>query len=186
MGAGVIPFAVNDGVVYFLFQKTFSGRKTGFLIDFGGGVEPGDDARETAIKEFVEETETMYFSDELDTACRSAARIDAQIPVVAELFERTLGAHPDWWCPRASPNPLKPKDWKSYFIEFPYRDIEPLNRQWQHDDQDRFKKRRQLHWVAADDLLAMYDHEPEKLWKRVRQLQDAPEKIRGICQSKQR
>lgn len=184
MGAGVIPFAVSEGVVYFLFQKTFSGRKTGFLIDFGGGVEPGDDARDTAIKEFVEETETMYFSDELDTACRSAARIDAQIPVVAELFDRTLSAHPDWWCLRASINPLKPKQWKSYFIEFPYRDIEPLNLQWQYDDQRRFKKRRQLHWVTADDLLAMYQHAPDKLWKRVRQLQDAPETIRAICHSK--
>ncbi|MEJ1297822.1 MAG: hypothetical protein RPU64_04340, partial [Candidatus Sedimenticola sp. (ex Thyasira tokunagai)] len=34
MGAGVIPFAVNDGEVYFLFQTTFSGRKVGHLIDF--------------------------------------------------------------------------------------------------------------------------------------------------------
>ncbi len=105
------------------------------------------------------------------------------MPVTA-LFDRTLNAHPDWWCPRASINPLKPKQWKSYFIEFPYRDIEPLNLQWQYDDQRRFKKRRQLHWVAADDLLVMYQRAPDKLWKRVRQLQDAPETIRAICHSK--
>ncbi len=55
------------------------------------------------------------------------------MPVTA-LFDRTLNAHPDWWCPRASINPLKPKQWKSYFIEFPYRDIEPLNLQWQLQD----------------------------------------------------
>jgi len=184
MGAGVIPFSVSNGAVYFLFQKTFSGRKTGFLIDFGGGVEPGDNNRQTAIKEFVEETETMYFSDNLDQACRSAVSVDAQLPVVTALFDSTLNAHPDWWCPRMSLNPRKPKQWVSFFIEFPYRDIEPLNRQWQQDQQGRFKKRRQLHWVAADDLLAMYQQAPEKLWKRVRQLQHAPETIRDICQCK--
>jgi 8-oxo-dGTP pyrophosphatase MutT (NUDIX family) len=185
MGAGVIPFAVSDGVVYFLFQTTFSGRKTGFLIDFGGGVEPGDNYRQTAIKEFIEETETMYFCDDLHKACRSAARINAQIPVVAALFDRTLSAHPDWWCARASPNPRKPRQWRSFFIEFPYRDVEPLNKQWLFDHQGRFKKRRQLHWVAADKLLAMYQHTPKKLWKRVRQLQNAPQRIRAIRQSKQ-
>ena len=36
MGAGVIPFAVAEGKVSFLFQTTFSGRKVGHLIDFGG------------------------------------------------------------------------------------------------------------------------------------------------------
>ena len=41
MGAGVIPFAEQDDKVCFLFQTTFSGRKTGHLIDFGGGL--GDD-----------------------------------------------------------------------------------------------------------------------------------------------
>ena len=34
MGAGVIPLAVKDGEVLFLFQKTFTGRKAGQLIDF--------------------------------------------------------------------------------------------------------------------------------------------------------
>ena len=38
MGAGVIPFAVDAGEIQFLFQKTFSGRKVGYLIDFGGGL----------------------------------------------------------------------------------------------------------------------------------------------------
>ena len=38
MGAGVIPFAVHNKRVYFLFQKVFKGRKSGYLCDFGGGV----------------------------------------------------------------------------------------------------------------------------------------------------
>ena len=62
MGAGVIPFCVKDGQVLFLFQKTFSGRKAGHLVDFGGGGERGESHRQTAIREFIEETETMYFS----------------------------------------------------------------------------------------------------------------------------
>ena len=63
MGAGVIPFTACDGKVNFLFQKTFAGRKVGYLIDFGDGLEAGEDYRQIAIREFVEETKTMYFSD---------------------------------------------------------------------------------------------------------------------------
>jgi 8-oxo-dGTP pyrophosphatase MutT (NUDIX family) len=63
MGAGVIPFSVSEGKVYFLFQTTFTGRKVGYYIDFGGGLDAGENFREAAIREFVEETETMYFSD---------------------------------------------------------------------------------------------------------------------------
>ena len=87
MGAGVIPFAVSGGEIRFLFQKTFSGRKTGYLIDFGGGLGTGEDYRETAIREFIEETETMYFSDDLREASRTVERIRNQIPVVAALFD---------------------------------------------------------------------------------------------------
>ena len=65
MGAGVIPFTVIDDEVYFLFQKTFTGRKVGYLIDFGGGLGEGEEYRETAVREFVEETETMYFSNDV-------------------------------------------------------------------------------------------------------------------------
>ena len=101
MGAGVIPFAVNDRQVCFLFQTTFSGRKAGHLIDFGGGLGAGEDYRDTAIREFVEETETMYFSDNLQQASRTAERVRDQIPVVRALFDNTLDMHPDWCCRRA-------------------------------------------------------------------------------------
>ena len=59
MGAGVIPLAINKNEVWFLFQKTFSGRKVGHLIDFGGGLGKSEDHQQTAIREFVEETETI-------------------------------------------------------------------------------------------------------------------------------
>ena len=185
MGAGVIPFAVSDGKVYFLFQMTFTGRKVGYLIDFGGGLGDGEDYRETAIREFVEETETMYFSDDVQQASRTVESVKNQIPIVTALFDETLTVHPDWWCRRAPGNPLKPKQWQTFFIEFPYSDIEMLNTEWENDTVGRFKKRRELVWVEADVLLAIYENVPDRLWKRVRQLENATETIRSIVQSKE-
>ena len=184
MGAGVIPFAVSDGKVYFLFQTTFSGRKAGHLIDFGGGLGADEDYRETAIREFIEETETMYFSDDVQQASRTVERVRNQTPIVETLFDETLVAHPEWWCRRAPGNPLRPKLWQTFFIEFPYRDIEALNREWEADKVGRFKKRRELFWVAAGELLAIYENAPDRLWKRVRQLENATETVRSILQSK--
>lgn len=180
MGAGVIPLTIKDGQVMFLFQKTFTGRKVGHLIDFGGGLGEGEDYRATAVREFVEETETMYFSDDLSTASRSEQRVQAQISVVDKLFERTLSRYPHWWRQRKSVDPEKPKDWRSYFIEFPYRDISLLNREWALDSSGRFKKRRELAWVTADNLLKIYSESPDLLWKRVRQLRDANALVKEI------
>jgi hypothetical protein len=185
MGAGVIPFTVVEGKVSFLFQTTFSGRKVGHLIDFGGGLGEGEDYRDTAIREFVEETETMYFAADIQSATRTAESVKLQIPVVENLFAETLSVHPDWWCRRAPGDPLNPKLWRTFFIEFPYRDIGELNREWAADASGRFKKRRELFWVAGSELLAIYDHAPDKLWKRVRQLENATETIHSILQSKQ-
>lgn len=184
MGAGVIPFAVQDGKVHFLFQTTFSGRKAGHFIDFGGGVGAEEDDRACAIREFIEETETMYFSDDLGRACRSVGAVRDQIPIVAALFDETLTPHPDWWCRRAPGNPLKPKRWKTFFVEFPYQDVERLNREWEADEVGRFKKRRELFWVETDELLAIYEKTPDKLWRRVRQLEHATTVIRAIRESK--
>ncbi|MEW8107398.1 MAG: hypothetical protein AB2801_20515, partial [Candidatus Thiodiazotropha endolucinida] len=79
---------------------------------------------------------------------------------------------------------LQPKKWRTYFIEFPYRDIQALNREWQQDSMGRFKKRRELTWVASDELLALYANRPERLWKRVRQLESAPVLIQSIVETK--
>jgi 8-oxo-dGTP pyrophosphatase MutT (NUDIX family) len=184
MGAGVIPFTVNGNEINFLFQTTFTGRKAGYLIDFGGGLGPDEGYRETAIREFVEETETMYFSDNLQQASRSVEKVKHQIPIVESFFNKTLAIHPDWWCRRASENPIKPKWWRTFFIEFPYRDITELNREWEADEVGRFKKRRELVWVTADELLAIYQNAPEKLWKRVRQLENATDTVNSILQSR--
>jgi hypothetical protein len=183
MGAGVIPIAVRDEEVLFLFQKTFTGRKVGYLIDFGGGVGAGENHRATAVREFVEETETMYLADDLAVARRSPDRIREQITLVEAIFERTLSKHPHWWCQRRSADVEKPKDWRTYFIEFPFRDISEMNKAWQSDTSGRFKKRRQLVWLAADRLLDIYARSPEQLWNRVRQLNNAEPLIREIHSS---
>ena len=184
MGAGVIPFAVIAGEVNFLFQKTFTGRKVGYFIDFGGGLGEGENYRQAAIREFVEETETMYLSNDVQQARRTVESVKNQIPVVEALFNETLAAHPDWYCRRAPGNPLHSKQWQTFFIEFPYRDINVLNREWQTDTVNRFKKRRELVWLSASELLEIYYHTPDKLWKRVRQLENAKETIHSILQSK--
>jgi len=173
MGAGVIPLAVKDGVVQFLFQKTFTGRKVDYLIDFGGGLGDGEDYRATAVREFVEETETMYLADDLGGARRSEERVSEQITLIEEIFERTLSAHPHWWRRRDPGNPEKSRDWRTYFIEFPFRDISTLNSEWKSDTSGRFKKRRELVWIPADKLLDIYARSPGELWKRVRQLENA-------------
>ncbi len=183
MGAGVIPYCIHDDRLLFLFHRTFSGRRNGFLVDFGGGLKEGESYRQTAIRELIEETETMLFSDELAEAGRTPERIRAQIPMVEACFERTLSRLPDSYCRRAPGKKIPPKDWISYFIEIPYRDIAPLNQAWALDEQrqtGRFSKRRELFWIPADELLYLYRQTPEKLWKRVRQLQGAETLIRRI------
>jgi 8-oxo-dGTP pyrophosphatase MutT (NUDIX family) len=183
MGAGVIPYCRHDNQALFLFHRTFSGRREGFLVDFGGGGRSGESYRQTAVREFIEETETQYFSEHPDTARRDEESVLRQTPLVEQLFENTLARHPGSWCRRAPGEKSPPKDWVSFFIEIPYRDLEPMNRAWELDDGSRFKKRRELFWVPGEELLALYARTPERLWKRVRQLQGAPELIQAIIGS---
>jgi 8-oxo-dGTP pyrophosphatase MutT (NUDIX family) len=180
MGAGMIPFALDQGQAVFLFQTVFSGRKTGFLNDFGGGLGSDESYRQAALREFVEETETMYLCDDLDQAARSTERIERQVRLLDGYFERTMQRHPHWWCRRHSDNPLRPKDWRSFFVQLPHRQLDPLNRAWREDRSGRFKKRRELFWVTADELLDIYRNQPQRLWRRVRQLQGAEAVVEDI------
>jgi 8-oxo-dGTP pyrophosphatase MutT (NUDIX family) len=182
MGAGVLPFVYRDGDVWFLMQTVFSGRKAGFLNDFGGGVADGESACRAAAREFIEETETLFLSASPAEARRTTALVDAQMPIVESLFDETLSRHPDWWCERLTTNPAKPKCWKTFFIEFPFRDVEPLNRLWADDADGRYRKRRELHWISAATLIGFYRYQPQRLWKRVRQLGGAEDLIRVIQQ----
>ena len=69
-------------------------------------------------------------------------------------------------------------------MEIPYRDVDPLNREWEGDATGRFRKRRSLSWVPGDDLVAIYTSDPGRLWKRVRQLEGAVDTVRAILHSK--
>jgi 8-oxo-dGTP pyrophosphatase MutT (NUDIX family) len=173
MGAGVLPFARHGGRVFFLMQTVFAGRKSGLLNDFGGGSDPGESGIQTAAREFVEETETLYFAENPGIARRTPGSVKAQLSVVQPLFDDSLSRHPDWACRRMPPDPAKPKDWTTFFVGIPYRDVEPLNRLWEADDGARYKKRRRLIWLSAAELVSLYTGHPDRLWKRVRQLDNA-------------
>jgi len=185
MGAGLIPFCVNESKVHFLLHKTFSGRRAGYLVDFGGGSHEGETYRQTAVREFVEETDTMFLASDLSRARRTPARIAAQIPVMDTLLGQTLDAHPDWWCQRAPGSKIPPKDWRTYFVEVEHRDVDDINAQWAGDDGSRFKKPRELLWVPGDELLAIIDTTPERLWKRVRQLIGARKTVEAILTARE-
>ena len=60
-----------------------------------------------------------------------------------------------------------------------------LDREWEGGKVGRFKKRRELVWVSANELLAIYENAPVKLWKRVRQLENATETICSILKNKE-
>jgi 8-oxo-dGTP pyrophosphatase MutT (NUDIX family) len=185
MGAGVIPFGVHQGEVRFLLHKTFSGRREGYLVDFGGGGKEGESYIQTAVREFIEETDTMYFCDDLSRAVRSEQRIGQQTPLLEDLFDATLEPHPHWRCRRDPGNKIPPKDWISFFIDIGYREIDDINAAWEADQGKRFKKRRELVWLGGEQLLSIYQNEPTRLWKRVRQLQGAPSVISDILTTHQ-
>jgi hypothetical protein len=55
-----------------------------------------------------------------------------------------------------------------------------MNLEWQNGRKRRSKKRREWSWVSAGELISLYACNPERLWKRVRQLEGAPELISRI------
>jgi len=54
MGASVIPFCHGQGKVSFLFHKTFSGRRAGCLVDFGGGGSEGESGSKRGQEDSVD------------------------------------------------------------------------------------------------------------------------------------
>jgi hypothetical protein len=129
-GAGVLPYALHEGRVLFLFHKTFSGRRAGLLVDFGGGAQAAETAFETAAREFVEETEGLFLAPDLRRASRVGDEYRRQFREMQALLARTQEAHANWWC---------------------RRHVQP-------------------------------GKQPERLWKRVRELETAPDVIITIRQ----
>lgn len=179
-GAGIIPFSARNGVVCFLFHKTFSGRRAGLYVDFGGGCLAGEQQTRAAAREFVEETEAMFLARNTIDVSRTEMELEFQVQHLLSLLQRTQAERPDWCCQRSNSNSKHPKDWKTYFVEVDYRSLDGMNREWMLDKAGKFKKRRELLWVSSDQLLGLYARQPEKLWKRVRELEDAEKVIRSI------
>jgi hypothetical protein len=180
-GAGVIPFAWVDGTPCFLFHKTFTGRRAGLLVDFGGGSQARETQYQTAAREFVEETEAMFFADTCNEGSDRRMQMESQYQLMLQLIRRTQSQHPLWWCRRVSVNNDKPRDWKTFFVELDYRAPDDMNTAWAEDRCGRFKKRRELLWLTAAQLLDVFENRPETLWTRVRELEGASDIVRAIA-----
>ncbi len=180
MGAGVIPFASHGGGVLFLFHTTFTGRRAGHLVDFGGGGHPGEGHRDTAVREFVEETETLFFDPDPENARRTPERVALQSALMRQRLDETLAAHPDWFCARGPDRAGRPRDWRTFFVEVEHRDLAAMNHAWELNPGGRFVKRRELYWVPGRELLRIYRETPERLWKRLRQMPGAPAVVEAI------
>jgi hypothetical protein len=59
MGAGVLPVAIHQGHLFFLFGEEFDEHK---WIDFGGGAKPGESTLQNAIREGCEELNGFFGS----------------------------------------------------------------------------------------------------------------------------
>ena len=59
MGGGILPVALHNGQLHFLFGEEFDERK---WIDFGGGSKPGESLIQTATRECCEELDGFFGS----------------------------------------------------------------------------------------------------------------------------
>ena len=179
-GAGIIPFTQKNNTSYFLFHKTFKGRRAGLLVDFGGGSNEGESYQQTAIREFIEETEAMFFAADIKT---SDIDSNSQSTELASLLHKTQQQHPGWWCSRRRLKDQALKDWKTFFVEVGYKDLSLMNKAWAADTAHRFVKRRELLWICEDELINIIEQSPEKLWKRVRELDNLKSLVMEIATS---
>lgn len=77
IGAGILPFAVHNGDVYYLLGKESDGTiksRNNLFCDFGGGRKTEEKPRETAFREFLEESlNVLGMEEEIKKAmCTSA------------------------------------------------------------------------------------------------------------------
>ena len=65
VGSSILPACVHKGTLYFLFGKENDLADTPGWSDFGGGVEPGEDLFDAALREGGEEL-TGFFGGETE------------------------------------------------------------------------------------------------------------------------
>ena len=61
MGAGILPIALHNNKLYFLFGKEVKSSSPGWS-DFGGSTEKGENPKKTALREGYEELSGFYGS----------------------------------------------------------------------------------------------------------------------------
>lgn len=75
--AGVIPYTVHNDRLYFLFGRDY---KTGEICDFGGGRKKNETSKDTAIREFKEETNGIFSKLYSDTCFDRAVKVVCKLP----------------------------------------------------------------------------------------------------------
>ncbi len=146
-GAGILPFSIQcengNKTLYFLFHRTFSGKKANTLIDFGGAWEEelGEDSFRTAAREFSEETCGIFFPDfkiitEAERILNSFQYFDAKLRQKEGIWESCVPC----------PNKGYPH-YNLFLMEIPYRDEEELNALL-----GTAEKKRELLWVKGEDI----------------------------------
>jgi 8-oxo-dGTP pyrophosphatase MutT (NUDIX family) len=179
-GAGIIPFTRDGGRLRFLLHTTFKGRRKGLLVDFGGGSHADESAAATAAREFIEETEGMYFGDKRGYRQMKRGEFARQQRLMLDRIGSSLEQHPGWRCERLTRPGKEPRIWQTFFVEIDYRPVEDINRAWADDERQRFRKRRELIWLPAPQLLDCYRAHPERLWTRLREYQGVEEIVADI------
>lgn len=135
--AGVLPFTIKNGTVYFLLGRD---RSDGAFSDFGGKAECVDDndPKRTAVREFYEETAGTVL--DLD-ACAARLQEDACHDVVVS---RTMGGN----------------EYRMYIVQIPYlssypRSFEKTMRFLRYMKANRkFLEKTELAWFSLDSLMA--------------------------------
>ncbi len=77
--AGIIPYAVHNGKIYFLFQRSSNPfkRKDSGWNDFGGKkINPTETTADVAAREFSEETSCLFYIKEMIDKLSDSEQID--------------------------------------------------------------------------------------------------------------
>uniref|UniRef100_A0A6C0AZW4 Nudix hydrolase domain-containing protein n=1 Tax=viral metagenome TaxID=1070528 RepID=A0A6C0AZW4_9ZZZZ len=120
--AGIVPYTISNGYTYFLLGKETSNNKwSGFV----GGSEPGETPRKTAIREFHEETATIFTN--------ANGYIEKQLTLIEPIIEKTSTG----------------KTVYIWFVEFPaYVDFLQFYINKQILNEKHFKEKSELRWFS--------------------------------------
>jgi len=186
-GAGVLPFYIDQEKkeIFFLFHRIFRGKKKGFVVDWGGSTEPKELPQVTACREFIEETEGMFFAQDVNDSDKSPRTITLQTQQGLNLLHRTQR-----YC-QAEHFLSSPKSLLTYhlfLIETGNRPrlAQQMNERYSREEK-AFSKRREVFWLSGAQVidllrdertLPIEDHSP--LFVRVKKVSSLIQTIQNI------